>query len=195
MLTPIDRLQVSTPQQEPPAKPAVEKVDKISAVARVKAEMNVSIMQSAKVDIGSKDNSLMLLFNTAIDKINEKLAPELGNNAIQKGYENGLDISPEATAERIVNLSTLSYQAFKQNHKNESEAVVLDKYIKVISSGIDQGFGEARTILDGLNVLQGDIATNIDKTYELVQEKLASFKQLVLGQTNPSNDSKVDGAA
>ena len=192
MIIPSDRLQISTPQQEPNEAPVIAKVDKVSTTARIKSEMNVSIMMSAKVNIGAKDHSLALLFNTAIDKINEQLAPELGENAIQKAHEEGLDVSPEATAERIVSLSTLSYQAFKTNHKNEDEAIIIEKYIDIISSGIDQGFGEARTILDGLEVLDGDIATNIDKTYELVQEKLAVFKQLILEQNSLSDQSDID---
>ncbi|WP_292746763.1 DUF5610 domain-containing protein, partial [Methylophaga sp. UBA3191] len=38
-----------------------------------------------------------------------------------------------------------------------------------------QGFKEARDILGGLKVLEGDIAGNIDKTYDLVQQGLQSF--------------------
>jgi hypothetical protein len=38
---------------------------------------------------------------------------------------------------------------------------------------------EAREILGGLNVLDGDIASNIDKTYDLVQKKLNDFANLV----------------
>ncbi|MBT5370276.1 MAG: DUF5610 domain-containing protein, partial [Gammaproteobacteria bacterium] len=45
----------------------------------------------------------------------------------------------------------------------------------IIGGGIDQGFAEAREILDGLSVLEGDIATNIDATYDLVQEGLQAF--------------------
>ena len=53
------------------------------------------------------------------------------------------------------------------------EALV--KFTDIISGGIAQGFAEARDILDGLQVLEGDIASNIDKTYDLVQTGLAAF--------------------
>ena len=46
---------------------------------------------------------------------------------------------------------------------------------EVIGGGIDQWFKEARDILGGLKVLEGDIAGNIDKTYDLVQQGLQSF--------------------
>ncbi len=41
--------------------------------------------------------------------------------------------------------------------------------------GIDQGFSEARDVLGGLKVLEGEIADNIDKTYEIIQKGLEDF--------------------
>ena len=46
----------------------------------------------------------------------------------------------------------------------------------MIGGGIDQGFKEARDILNSLGVLEGEIADNIDKTYELVQTGLQDFR-------------------
>jgi hypothetical protein len=51
----------------------------------------------------------------------------------------------------------------------------LTAFVDIIRGGIDQGFAEAKDILTSLKVLEGDIATNIDKTYDLVQEGLQSF--------------------
>jgi hypothetical protein len=53
----------------------------------------------------------------------------------------------------------------------------LNDFIELIGGGIDKGFAEARQILDGLKVLEGDIASNIDKTYELVQVGLKAFME------------------
>jgi hypothetical protein len=44
-----------------------------------------------------------------------------------------------------------------------------------IKGGIEKGFKEARDILEGLQVLGGDVAANIDKTYELVMKGLDDF--------------------
>jgi len=41
---------------------------------------------------------------------------------------------------------------------------------------MEKGFKEARDILGGLKVLGGDIASNIDKTYALVQKGYADFQ-------------------
>ncbi len=144
----------------------------------IQREHNVAILQAHQdVSLGIKSEPLALVYQTAIDSINKELESDLGENSIQRGYESGIDVSPEATADRIVSFSTGLFSLYQQQHPKLSEQEQLDKFIDVISGGIDQGFSEAREILNGLGVLEGDIASNIDKTYDLVQEGLADFKQ------------------
>ena len=85
------------------------------------------------------------------------------------------DNSAEATANRIVSLSTGFFEAFKKQNPGMDNDAALEKFMGTISGGMEKGFSEARDILKGLNVLQGDIAGNIDKTYELVQKGYADF--------------------
>ncbi len=125
-----------------------------------------------------------MLLKSAIEHLNNLLEPELGPNAIQTAVDDGLDVSPEATAQRIVSLSTGFFEAFKAQHPGEDEAVVLERFMETIGRGIEQGFKEAREILDGLQVLEGNIASNIDKTYDLVQEGLNEFFERMLEAIN-----------
>ena len=141
-----------------------------------KASQNAAILEATVATISSKDDPLALVLRTAIEKLNELLTPELGPGAIQSAVDSGLDVSPEATAERIVNLSTAFFSAFREQHANESDEEALAGFLTTIREGIDRGFSEAREILDGLQVLSGDIAANIDSTYDLVQEKLLAFE-------------------
>lgn len=153
-----------------------------------KADLNASIIKSTQVSLGVKDQPLALLLNTALDKINEILAPELGEDAIQKTVDSGLDVSPEATAERIVSLSTAFLSAFKEQHQGEDDSEVLQSFLDIIGSGIDTGFEQARDILDGLSVLEGEVATNIDETYNLVQDKLAMFETMIAKQVTEQSE-------
>jgi hypothetical protein len=168
-----------------------EQAPQLTPAQQQKASLNAAIVESTQVNIGAKDQSLALLLNTAIDKINELLAPTLGEDAIQKAADSGMDISPEATAERIVSLSTAFYNAFKEQNSEDEESVVLQKFMDTIGKGIDQGFQEARDILEGLKVLEGDIASNIDQTYTLVQDKLAAFEAMIT-ERGTENNSPVD---
>lgn len=159
-------------------------VNKSQEAATVKKEshgrhLDISIVkrESMELSISVRDRPLSLLYQAAVDKLNELLAVELGPNAIQQAVETDLDVSPEATAQRIVDLSTNLFEAFKAQHTDLSEGEVLDRFMETIGSGIEQGFEEARDILSGLGVLQGDVSSDVDQTYSLVQEGLASFRE------------------
>jgi len=147
----------------------------LSPAAQAKAELNASIVQaSIDASISSKNEPLALLLQSAIDGINEALRPTLGENALQAASSQ--DNTPEGTAGRIVALSTGFFEAFKAQHPGEDEADVLKNFMATIRSGFEQGFKEASDILKGLNVLTGDIASNIDKTYALVMQGYADFE-------------------
>ena len=158
-------------QATPPSNAAV------SVAEQQRVSLNTSILKSAEVSLSAKDNPLALTLRAIIDELNTVLEPDLGADAIDAAAESGLDVSPEATAERIVNLSTAFFSSFQDSNPDETGDEVLTHFLDVIRSGIDQGFAEARTILEGLAVLEGSIASNIDLTYELVQEKLDTFQQ------------------
>lgn len=143
---------------------------------------NAAIMQAnQQVSLQSGNESLALLYTAAIDAINERLAPSLGENALQRGLDEGLDVSPEATANRIVSLTTAMFSRYQDSNPELDFSAQVGRFVEIISGGIEQGFNEARTILDGLQVLEGDIAANIDATYALVQQGLQEFSERQLG--------------
>ena len=155
-------------------KPSV-RAESVAEISR--KQQNLAILEANRsVSLSAKNQPLSLVFQAAIDAINQQLAPELGEQAIQRTRDQGVDVSPEATAERIVSLTTGMFGRFQQHRPELSEPQQVDRFLELISSGIDQGFKEARDILDGLQVLEGDIATNIDRTYELVQKGLEAFR-------------------
>lgn len=141
-----------------------------------KRQLNAVIIESSlKFSKTIGDQPLSLLFKTALQGINEALKEGGVERSAEEIYESGLDFSPEATAERIVTLSTQLLGSYREQHPEMGEKESLTSFVDIISGGIDQGFAEAKDILDSLNVLNGEIAKNIDKTYELVQEGLQSF--------------------
>lgn len=161
---------------EVPGAGATARSGAVAEPPRVQArqQLNTAIMQSSmSVAISSGNEPLAMLYKAALTGINEALAPDFGPDAIRSAA--GQDNSPEGTAGRIVSLSTAFFDAYKAQHKGEDEEVVLQKFIDTIQGGVDQGFKEARGILEGLQVLQGDIASNIDKTYDLVTKGLQDF--------------------
>jgi hypothetical protein len=146
-----------------------------SAAVKAQAQLNTSIVQaSLSVSIGAQNEPLALLLKSAITGINEALKGQYGADAIQNAAAQ--DNTPQATADRIVSLSTGFFEAYKQQHPGEDEAASLDKFMSTIRGGMEKGFSEARDILQSLKVLGGDVAGNIDQTYELVQKGYAAFE-------------------
>lgn len=129
------------------------------------------------VQLNSGNEPLSLLYRTATAKLNELLEPELGPDALQQAVTNQIDFSPEAVAERIVSFATAFFPNFQDNHPDSAQEEQLGGFLDLIRDAIDQGFKEARDILEGLQVLQGDIKDNVDRTYELIQQGLNSFEQ------------------
>lgn len=144
-----------------------------------KKMLNASILEaSLKFNETIADQPLSLLLKTALEGINDVLKEMGVETTIEQAYESGVDVSPEATAERIVAFSTQFFSSYQDQHPELDAEQALTKFIEVIGDGIEQGFSEARNVLSGLNVLEGDIATNIDKTYELVLQGLQDFADL-----------------
>lgn len=142
----------------------------------LKDQLNSSIVQAnLEYSVNAGNEPLALLYKTAIEGINDVLQADFGENAIQASYDSGLDVSPEATADRIVSMSTAFFAQYREQHAEMTDEQAATAFAEIISGGIDQGFAEARDILTGLSVLEGDIANNIDSTYDLVQDGLKAF--------------------
>lgn len=147
----------------------------VTTKEEAKTQFNASIVTASfDVAISSGNESLALLYKSAINSINVVLKQERGDNAIQNAF--GQDNSAEGTAGRIVSISTGFYEAFKRQHPGENEADVLSNFMSTIKRGFEQGYKEAADILQGLGVLSGDIKSGIEKTYELVLQGYADFE-------------------
>ncbi|WP_050476412.1 DUF5610 domain-containing protein [Herbaspirillum rhizosphaerae] len=170
----------------------------------VKQQFNASILQaSLEVSISSQNDPLALVYKSAIENINQILKPQLGDNAIQNAASQ--DNSPEATAGRILSFIKSAFQMFSLSNSTQGtgdtnnsdgadgtngsngadQNAAFDNFMSLIQKGVDQGFSEARGILSGLNVLNGDIASNIDKTYEILKKGIADFIDSI---KNPKGD-------
>jgi hypothetical protein len=140
-----------------------------------RAQLNSAIVQAAlSVSITSQNEPLALLYKSAIDHLNEALKPTLGENAIQNAASQ--DNTPEGTSGRIVSISTGFFTAYKAQNPSLSNSDALTQFMATIRGAFEKGFKEATDILDGLKVLSGSIADNIDKTHQLVLKGYDDFE-------------------
>jgi hypothetical protein len=166
----------------------------LSPRAKAQMQLNASIVQaSMSVSISSGDNSQALVFKTALDGINDALRADFGDDAIQNAVSQ--DNTPEGTAGRIVALSTGFFDSFKKQNPGMDDDAVMQKFMDTIGSGMEKGFKEAREVLKGLSALGGDVASNIDKTYELVQKGYADFVASRKAAATPADGTAAQTAA
>ena len=171
-------------RQNSAAMSRVQRQEQVSEAA-LRKDLNVGILQaSMAVSIRAGDESQALLFRTAIEGINEALAPTLGPDAIQNAM--GQDNSAEATAGRIVSMSTAFFDAYAARRPEDDPETVLRDFMDVIRGGFEKGFGEARDILSGLGVFNGAVEADVTKTRELV---LQGYDRFMLERL-PSSDQQ-----
>lgn len=147
--------------------------------------MNGQILAAQeKVTLASANQSMALLYRSAIDAIDAELDLVLGENLTEKTNNKPLggeiDYSPQATADRIVKFATDYFGLHQQQNAELNYDEQLNSFMDKISGAIEKGFNEAIEILDGLKVLGGDIAQGVEQTYQNVQSGLAKFKQDML---------------
>jgi hypothetical protein len=97
----------------------------------------------------------------------------------------GLDMSPQATAKRIVDFATSFYDAYKSNHKladglDPKEARTqslarLDGFVSLIRGAVKEGFSGAQDVLSNLGPMSQEVQGGIDKTFELAMKGLDEF--------------------
>lgn len=146
---------------------------------------NTSFIQQSSEFIATENEANRNPGNTA----NEALLARLAKNVpgLKKDDVTDLatsDFSPAKVADRI---SKFVAQGL-QNARNEgrSEAEIQSKYEAALS-GVQKGFDEAREILDGLNLLSDDIASNIDKTQDLTFKALEALNPSASTSPTTSN--------
>jgi len=120
--------------------------------------------------------------------LNRQIADKLAQRFKEEGIElKGLqaeDFTPEKVSERILGFVTPRILA-GEDKEQQTELMAQAR------KGIEQGFAEARDILDSLDVLNGKVKEDVDSTYDLIQQGLERLQQQLDG-TLVNDDSKDD---
>ncbi len=100
-----------------------------------------------------------------------RLAERLG---LQPGALAGKanDYSPEKVADRVLGFID---QRLRSEAASGADPAQLQKLLTQAREGVEKGFAEARKILDGLGVLGGQVAANVDDTYKRIQDGFAGL--------------------
>ncbi|EZH77791.1 hypothetical protein AU05_23220 [Ectopseudomonas composti] len=97
------------------------------------------------------------------------------------------DYTPEKVAGRILGFIE---QRLQSEAAAGADPAKLDKLLSQARDGVEKGFAEARKILDGMGVLKGQVAGDIDDTYKRIQDGFGDLDKR-FGSAAPSAPDKV----
>ncbi len=127
-------------------------------------------------DTGISDvfKALTVTAQEVVEKLNELLKGDLPD-----GLEglNPDEVTPEATAERIVTGATSYFEVFARQNPTLTGEELLNRFLSTIRGGIDKGYTQAVGILEGLGAFEFDgVKSGVQKTKGLIDQKLAAFE-------------------
>lgn len=130
-----------------------------------------------RLDLGRTPVNAGQAQNIVLERAYEKLRGIVGDARTALGIPEGavIDTSPEATANRIADFALGFFGKYAKNNGLGNDEAGRKQFADFIGAAIAQGIDEARGILTALNVLNGEIAGNVDRTAGLVQERLDAF--------------------
>ncbi len=118
-----------------------------------------------------------VLNDSLADRFNAAFQEAGMDSTVESLLGRGLDFSPEATANRIVSFAVGFFGSFKANHQEDGPADQIDGFTEMIKGAVEQGFAEARDILEGIGDISPDTASNIDATFNLVMSGIDEFAE------------------
>ncbi|MFN9525912.1 MAG: DUF5610 domain-containing protein [Pseudomonadaceae bacterium] len=97
------------------------------------------------------------------------------------------EYTPEKVAGRILGFIE---QRLQSEAAAGADPAKLDKLLSQARDGVEKGFAEARKILDGMGVLKGQVASDIDDTYKRIQDGFGDLDKR-FGSAAPGASDKV----
>ena len=118
-----------------------------------------------------------VLTDSMEDKLNTALEKAGLDMRAEDLLEEGLDTTPEATADRITEFATAFFDAYKANNDGMEAQAQIDNFVELIKGAVDEGFEDSREILSGIGRIPQQVTQDIDRTYELTMQGIDKFAE------------------
>ncbi|MCK5665491.1 MAG: DUF5610 domain-containing protein [Thiotrichaceae bacterium] len=131
------------------------------------------------IEMLSPEKTQALLNKQIEDKLKQRFAEE----GIELQGLQAADFTPEKVSERI--LGFVSSRVLSEQDKDKQSELMTQA-----REGIEQGFAEAKDILQSLGVLNGQVKEDIDTSYELIQQGLSRLDDQLNGIVNDDSEAE-----
>lgn len=162
-----------------------------AAAARQKEVNHFDAPDKVTVSDDAKKVNAQHLLQT---KMQEKISAMFEKYGIEMDGAMSLDVSVDATAQRIFDSAVGYFGLWKQQHPEASESDLIDTFESTIRGAVDQGYGEAMDILEGMD-LSKDVLDTSRKTKSKIDELFdAHFTQMrtdLSGAAKPTDKKTV----
>lgn len=147
--------------------------DKVPQRQHLQAGQQTKAAFGEKVDL-SKDSSKKFLQDALLSEIGKQVDTVLQNNGLDIRDAAGLDWSAEATSQRIFEGTTGLFGVWRGQHPEMSEKELIDSFEKTIRKAVDQGAGEAMSILVNAG-FGNETKDTASETMAMVHDKFDAF--------------------
>jgi hypothetical protein len=130
-----------------------------------------------RLDLGKRALNSAQAMNIVMERAMDKLRGVVTDARAALGIPEGavIDTSPEATGNRIADFAIGAFGAWQKRHADVPEGEARQQFAAFIGAAVQQGVQEARGILSALNAMNPTVDSNINSTWDVVQQRLADF--------------------
>jgi Domain of unknown function (DUF5610) len=153
-----------------------------SANGSINSQGNASSASGLLGDVaefGGSAISLDISLEMVVERTTARIQSSLGGQDIPVGdatsFGGMADFSPEAVSSRIVDFATGFLGAFTDNHSEQPEGAAVSEFESLIRGAIEEGFNQARDIIEAMSAMTTEVGGTIDQTFELTMQKLDAF--------------------
>ncbi|MFK5985418.1 MAG: DUF5610 domain-containing protein, partial [Pseudomonadota bacterium] len=125
----------------------------------------------------SVDKTQKILQTELVGKLEERFKQE----GIELKGLNSDDFTPDKVAGRILGFIEMGIARAGDDEEKQS-------LLEQAREGVEQGFKEAKDILEAIGVLNGKVKEDIDKTYELIQAGFDKLGKPIVDENDPEED-------
>jgi hypothetical protein len=159
-------------EAEPPAdsvQPGVRRYPTPIPLRRTKSRSH----RTDEVDL-SKEGSTRFVQDHLESEISRQFEEAFGEFYLDSDDLEEMDLSPEATAERIFDISKSHFENWRDQNPEMSEEELIDSFEEAVRAAIDQGYERAVDIFSGVEIDDGVLESAVE-TVSILHKLLSEY--------------------